>query len=120
MATENLQKTLSVTAGADLSAKQYCHVKLSANRTVVAAGNGEKAIGVLQDKPGNTKTGCVAIEGVTKILFGGTVNAGDYVSSAADGTGVVPAAGEVITGICLVGGASGEVGEMILKFGIAP
>lgn len=121
MATENPGKLFSATAGADLSAKQFCFVKVSAARTVVAAGNGERAIGVLQDKPTSGKIGAVMLDGISKILFGGTVAAGDLISADANGAAVVPATGEAALGICLVGGAAGEVGEGILKnYGAAP
>lgn len=122
MSTENKLQTLTLLAGADLSTKQYCHVKMSADRTVVAAGNGEEAVGVLQDKPAAAaRAAAVGFAGVSKVLLGGTVTAGQYISSDANGAAVVPATGERITGICIVGGAAGVVGEALLgSYGAAP
>lgn len=122
MSAENRGRIISLLAGADLSAKQYCHVKMSANRTVVAAGNGQECVGILQDNPNVAgHAGAVMVDGVSKVLFGGTVAAGGYISADASGFAVAPATGERITGLCIVGGASGEIGEALIgSFGAAP
>jgi hypothetical protein len=48
---ENVGGTLSLPAGANLSAKQYFAVKLNSSGQVVTAGAGEAAIGILYNKP---------------------------------------------------------------------
>lgn len=122
MSTENKIQTVSMLAAADLSTKQYCHVLVSADRTVNVAGNGVECMGILQDKPAAAARACsVAVGGISKVLFGGTVNANQYISSDVNGAAVVPATGERITGLCIKGGAAGVVGEALIgSFGIAP
>jgi hypothetical protein len=52
MATQGQQTRESMVAGADLSAKQFTFVKMNTtNRTVVSAGNGDAAFGVLINDP---------------------------------------------------------------------
>lgn len=115
MTTENALTTISVKAAADLSAKQYCFVKVTADDTVNTAGDGEGALGVLQDDPSVIGSACaVGIGGVTKVKFGGTVAAGELICSNADGAAVKASAGKTVQGICLVGGASGVIGKMRL------
>lgn len=122
MSTENKLVTHSMLAAADLSTKQYCHVKVTADRTVNVAGNGQECLGILQDKPAAAARACsVGTGGISKVLLGGTVNAGQYISSDANGAAVVPATGERITGLCTLGGAAGVVGEALIgSFGVAP
>lgn len=122
MATENRLVTVTLLAAGDLSTKQFCHVKMSADRTVTTAGNGQEAAGILQDKPSAAgRAAEVAYGGVSKVLLGGTVTAGQYISADAAGAAVVPATGERITGLCTLGGAAGEIGEAIVQsYGVAP
>lgn len=111
MSYEERLETISVPANADLSAKQYCFVKVNSSGRLVAAGDGELALGILQDKPAAAgRAGCVATGGVSKCLLGGTVTAGDRVSSNSDGAGVSEGTGDNITmGIAMESGASGEI-----------
>lgn len=122
MASEKLGLVVSMNAAGDLSTKQYCHVKMSADNTVTTAGNGQESIGILQDKPSAAgRAGAVCLTGISKVLLGGTVTAGQYISADANGAAVVPATAERITGLCTKGGAAGEVGEAIIgSYGAAP
>lgn len=52
--------------------------------------------------------------GVEKIALGGTVTYADELAVDADGKFVVATTGDVIVGRCLLGGASGGVGTMII------
>lgn len=55
-------------AGEDLSAKQYCFVKLNSSGKIVACTvDGEIALGVLQDAPVSGQAGTVMIYGVSKV-----------------------------------------------------
>ncbi|MBC7340958.1 MAG: DUF2190 family protein [Clostridia bacterium] len=76
---------VSLVAGADLSAAQYRFVKVNADGNAVLAGNGEMAVGVLQDKPGPGVAGQVRVLGVTKVVAGGAIAKGALVASDADG-----------------------------------
>lgn len=93
MHTENIIKGITLIAGADLSAKQYHFVKVSAPKTVVASGDGETSIGVLQDKPKDTEACVVGVSGVTRIVAGGAITAGADVQSDANGRAITKAAG---------------------------
>jgi hypothetical protein len=82
---------ISLKAAGDLSAYQYCFVKMSADNTVDVCGAGEQAIGVLQNKP--TVAGQAArvrVFGVSRISNGtaGAIAYGVKVMSAAAGQGV--------------------------------
>lgn len=76
----------SYEAGADLSAKQYCFVKLSGSLIVAAAAATDNVIGVLQNKPVDATdnlhngafpiTGTVMISGVTKVVASKAIAAG--------------------------------------------
>lgn len=81
----------SYVAGADLSAKQYLAVKLTAANTVGVAAAGEKAIGVLQNKPTSGLAAAVREIGRTKLVVDGNaaaIAAGDFLKSDALGKGV--------------------------------
>lgn len=122
MATENHLTSISLLAGADLSTKQFCFVKMDTTADqVVLSVAGNAAIGVLQDKPTSGHAGAVAIDGVTKVVLGGTVAAGALVASDASAHAVTAATGAHILGVCKRGGVVGEIGELILQaHGIAP
>jgi hypothetical protein len=84
---------ISLKAAGDISAYQYCFVKLTADNTVNVCGDGEQAIGVLQNKP--TVAGQAArvrVMGVTRIVGGETLAFGDKIGSGALGVGMVKVA----------------------------
>lgn len=74
-------------AGADLSAKQYHFVKMSAPQTVVAcSGVTDKAIGILQNDPDAAgEEAVVAILGTSKLVAGGVCTFGTNLGPKADG-----------------------------------
>lgn len=87
MATEGAQPLKSsFIAGADLSAKQYYFVKMSADDTViVCAGATDKPVGVLQNNPIAGQTAEVTVIGETKISGDADLNAGDSIGTSGDG-----------------------------------
>lgn len=89
MATEGYLVNGTLTAGADLSTKQFSIVKLSttANRTVLLGTLGA-AYGVLQNKPLNNAFATVALLGFVQVKAGGTITAGDYITSDAAGLAI--------------------------------
>lgn len=132
MATEKVILEDTAVAGADLSAKQYCIVKLNSSRALVLAGAGDKGH-VLQDNPTSGRYGTFGLVGITKVVAGGTVAADDYISSDASGhavaatTAVIPTggsysagtAGTHIVGQALKAGVSGDIIEMLIGIGLA-
>lgn len=108
-------KKVTILAGSDLSANQYSFVNRNASNQLALAGAGLDADGVLYDKPSaQGRAAAVAINGVAKVLLGGTVAVGDDVTSDATGRAVTATTGDVILGVCAKGGAVGEIGSVQL------
>lgn len=108
MATWGNQIKETMVAGADLSSSQFTFVKMNTtDRTVVAAGNGEAAFGVLQNDPASGAAAAVCVHGRTLVEVGETLTAGDSVGVDANGKAVTATSSDVIVGICVDGGATG-------------
>lgn len=107
-----------LSASADLSAKINRFVKISGNLTVtVCAAATDKPIGVLQNKPVSGAPADVMVVGVSKVVLGGTVAAGDDLTSDANGaaiTAVTNAGANRSYGVALQGGTVGQVVEVLL------
>lgn len=116
MSFESTLLKFSYPASADLSAKQYRFVKITSLQLAVCA-RGDKALGILQDKPAAAgRAGVVGFSGVTKVVLGGSVTAGNDVISDANGAGVVAASSDNnIMGVALETGASGDIIAMLLQ-----
>lgn len=117
MSFEEDLETQTFEAGADLSTKQYCAVKIDTNGRVVAAGEGDKAIGILQDKPAALgRAGCVGIAGTSKAVAGATVNAGDRVVQDSTSRLVAVGSGDDWSlGVAREGAAVGGIFAMIFQ-----
>lgn len=109
MAFEGPQvKIPALIAGADLSAKQFHFVKLSADKTVIACSAAtDKPIGVLQNAPISGAAAEVCGFGVTKLVGDADLDAGQLIGTSADGQGDVKIAGtdttEYVVGAVIVG-----------------
>jgi hypothetical protein len=113
-------ETVSFPAGADLSGNQYYAVKLdttAALARIVLAGEGDKVIGILQDKPAAAgRAGCVAIGGKTKAVAGGSITAGDRVVQDSTGKLVTVGSGDDWSlGIALMTATSGTIFTMLIQ-----
>lgn len=108
-----------LTAAADLSAKQYRCVKVTADEKVnIATAAGEAILGVLQNKPVAGDVADVGALGVTKIIAGvGGLAAGKQWETAADGSGIEVAAAKVGLGTIIKGAAQG--GIAMVTIGVA-
>ena len=79
------------------SGKQYHFVTITAATTVGLSSAAGGAIGVLQNKPqGVGHAATVGIRGVSNVMSGGAITAGDEVEVDADGAGVTQSAGVVV------------------------
>lgn len=100
--------TRTITAGADLTGKQYYAVLAAGT----LCGDDGEFYGILQnvaDASGKPVT--VAVGGISRCVFGGTVAAGALVNVDSNGKIVTIATGDNhAVGICRVGGDSGEIG----------
>lgn len=119
MATQQNVQSITLPAGADLSAHQWKLVDVnSTGQAVLVSAANARVLGVLQNDPAAAgREAEVAVAGVVKILTGGAVAAGDEVEATAAGLIVTASgAGSHIIGKCLVGAASGGLAEVLLGY----
>lgn len=112
-ATEQILQGISLPASADLSTKQFLFVYVdTSGRIAVPASARIDVEGVLQDKPDALgRAGNVAVFGVTKLVTGGAVAIGDYVTNDNAGKGVTATSGQKAHGRALT--ASTATGQII-------
>lgn len=105
-------------AAADLSAKQFHFVKVTAaNKVNIATAAGESVLGVLQNKPKAGEAADVMALGITKVKIGvGGLTAGAVYETAADGTAIAVTAAKVGMGTVLSGGNAGEIASVTIGF----
>lgn len=103
-------------AAADYSTKQFRCVKVSAADTVsVCSGATDKAVGILQNKPGQYQAAEVAVLGIAKGICGDTVTAGAQVGTDANGALVAKTTDlDHVIGVALEAGASGTIIAVLL------
>jgi len=93
VAHDEILRTISVPAGADLSALQYTFVKLNSSGQVVAcAAVTDTPLGILQNKPTSGQTAEVGVHGVSKLVASAAVTPGALIGTAASGKGVTTSA----------------------------
>lgn len=117
MAYDNKTLTLPFKAGADLSAKQFYSVYLDSNEKIqLVDAITRPAIGILQNKPdADGKEAEVCVQGVSKVVLGGTLAVGALVGPAATGKAVADASTNYTLGMLLKGGADTELGSVLLR-----
>lgn len=128
---------ISLPAASDLSSSQFLAVKINSSGQIALAGAGDAAVGVLQDTPASGQVGSVRLSGVTRMVCGGTVTAGDLVAADASAkaktavksstnTADAGASADALIGSNVLGVAldSGTVGQVIpvalLHYGAVP
>lgn len=117
MAHQNVHRSTTVRASADLSAVQFQAITILGALPTVA----RTAAGVLQNKPTSGQHANLAVAGELKIRFGsGGVNAnstGMPITIASGGLAVAAASGDVIYGRTKTRGiSSGEIAVIIADF----
>lgn len=112
LATEAGAIDISRPTEADLSGAVYTFVKHDSAELVVAAGAGNVALGVLQNKPNGSSDQAISnvrIGGATLIKAGGAITTGAYLKSDGNGAAVVTAgAGEDFNAVALTSADSGD------------
>jgi hypothetical protein len=107
-----------ITGSASLATKQYYIVKQDTDGTVILAGaNGVGAVGVVQNKPAIGAAALVRFLGTSKVVSGGTIAVGAWVTSQAGGTAVATTTDhDVVIGryLGLAAAASGDIIEVQL------
>jgi hypothetical protein len=104
MSYEEVLKTISVEASADLSAHQYKFMNVdSSGQLELVTTLGGEFLGILQDKPAAVgRAGSVGIDGVTKIEASAAIAAGAIVVSTTAGLAVTASAdGQIVLGIAM-------------------
>jgi hypothetical protein len=87
-------RTISFQTSADLSASQFCFVKLDATSGLTIAGKNSYALGILENQPSATPGGqyaaTVAIDGVARLCVGAAYAIGTFLcpGTSGDGTGI--------------------------------
>lgn len=105
-------------AAADLSAKQFYCVEVTADVTVnVNNAAGVEVLGVLQNAPKSGEVADVMGIGITKLMVGvGGLTAGATWEAAADGTGIAATTGKVGKGTVLIGASQGQLATVTVGF----
>lgn len=94
MASENLGKTITLAASTDLSSYQDRFVKTSSGQ-VALCGDGQDAIGILQNDPAASgREATVALDGIAKVVVGGTCTVDGYGASDSAGRAVNAVSGD--------------------------
>lgn len=99
---------VSFEANTDLTDEQFKVVELDSDGNIGLATAGELGLGVLQNDPDDGEAGAVRVAGVSKVVAGATVGAGEVVEVGTDGRVIEQDTGEGV-GICLEGGDENEV-----------
>jgi hypothetical protein len=102
-------------ANEDLSTHQY---KIMVNSTGDLVGRaataGESAIGILDNKPESGQDATINTAGVSRCIAGGTIVAGNEITTTASATGTVATSGTYILGKAITGVASGNTFKMTI------
>lgn len=102
MATSESTISITMKAGADLSAKQYLFMEVSAARTVdTCDATTDKALGVLQNDPTADLPATIAVSGTTKVVAGAAITAGALVAPTAAGKAQTAVSTQYPRGIAL-------------------
>jgi hypothetical protein len=104
-------------AGQDLSAFQFCFVKIDAtNQTIVPCVAADSGIGVLQEKPKDQQGASVMTIGVSKVIAGAAVPAGSRVQSDASSHAIVATGTNPVLGVALQAAAAlGDIIPILVK-----
>ena len=101
-------------AGADHSANQFKFVK-SSTPGVVLAGNGEQALGILQNDPNDTEGATVTALGTSKVKSGAAYAIDTELASDAAGLAVAATTGERVLAYALeASGGANEIHEVLV------
>jgi hypothetical protein len=113
---------ISLEAAADLQDNQYHFAVVDGDGKAALAGDGDAAIGVLQNKPGEAtddagEAASVRVYGISKVVASELIEPGDEVASALGGSAKVAGVGDRVLGVCLVGGDDEEIISILITHG---
>jgi hypothetical protein len=109
---------IALPAAADLTASQFCFVTVDASgNAALCATDGQKALGVLQNRPKTGEGAIIRVFGPSKALAGGALVAGTQVKTDATGKSTAGATAKAPLGLVLQGAASGDVTTILVNCG---
>ena len=102
-------------AGAAVGGRKIVHLTGN-NQVAQAVAATQDQIGISgRESVAKDGTVEVAISGIAEVILGGTVAAGNYVAADANGDAVAAStAKDEVVGFCVVGGADGDIGEVLI------
>lgn len=119
MAFKNFQETLTFKAASNFDTEQFKIVEFTANAHEVELGAANEGVGVVQNHPRLGEAATVVLAGITKVVVGGAVAVGDFITSAATGWGAVTSSGDAtsrrVFGRALTAAASGGIATMFIN-----
>jgi hypothetical protein len=116
MAYKESQISVTLEAGADLSANQFHFVTVDADGQLSVSTDGAASVGVLLNDPSAAgRAAEVCIGGLTRVEAGGNITAGDPVASNATGEAIEAGSDDIILGTALTDGDDGEVISIIFQ-----
>lgn len=121
MATKENTQSITLLAGADLSAAQFRFVATNSSGAAVLAGAGAMANGAVQNDPENGQAALVDISGVTKVEAAGAITTGALVASDATGKAVAATTGDYALGTAMETGAADRIISVLFQpSGVVP
>lgn len=103
-------------SAADLSGLQYYVVKMAGdNKVNITDTAGEKAAGILQNKPESGQNADICAIGVSKIRMGAACSYGNNITSADSGWGAVASSGGIGLGYIIDGCNSGGIATAVIN-----
>lgn len=115
MSFQSFGFTQTVDAGADLSSSFQRFITLNTSGKAVLPSAGAFAIGVTLDKAVSGAACPFQQLGIAQVIIGtGGLTPKDKVATDASGGAVTAATGNVILGVCVVGGSAGDVASVLL------
>ena len=119
MATDmQLISDVTFEAAADLSAKQFHFVKLTAANTVnVCTATTDNPIGILQNKPSAAgRPAVVRLFGISKVVASGAISAGALIATESDAEAGTPATSDPVLGKALeAAAAQGDLIKVLIN-----
>lgn len=116
----NYAVRITLKAAADLTASQYCFVKLDANgNAALCSAATDKPIGVLQNQPLAGKEASIVVEGGTKLKASAAIAIGASLGTTTTGTAVTLVQGTdttkyvVATALSAAGGANELISSVV-------
>lgn len=101
--------SFTLVAAADLSALQWHLVNVNGTGLCAISGAGVRAVGVVQNKPIQGAVATIVVTGISKVVAGAAVTAGDELMSDSTGRAITATSGQQGLGVALQSAAAAGV-----------